>query len=645
MRDTLPLLEKIPFPALRRGRARHLADQCRLSLQPVLRALPRQCRPEPHRGNERRGRRHRARRSSSGGGSRRSTSPAARRSSTRISAAWSRRARAMGVTRDGPLQSHDPRSSRAGGPRRNFSPASRSRSSPRCRAICEDNVDRQRGKGVFDGSIRGLQRLNALGYGREAPGSCSTSSTIRKGLRCRRRRPRWRPTTSACSASSYGIAFNSLFTLANMPIQRFGSMLVSQGRVRRLSRAAAARASRRQSRRRDVPQPDLGRLARLSSTTATSTRCSTCRCTRGSASALHLSELIDDDLDGNPIRVAGHCYRLHRRPGLELRRRAEGGGGVTPRAGRAAAARRPDVSARLPSIRPRCSTARPNRRPTRSTSSAGCTAISRRSKPIERLAAPSRRRRTIVFNGDFHWFDAEPAGLPRSNAASRPTRRCAATSRPRSRAPTTSARAAAAPIRSRVDAAWCALERNSARAARDRRCRARARGSARCRCTRRAGRRRSRRHRPRRRERRSPAGASPAMNSAGRQRLGWLDDIRRAAQVDVFASTHTCSLRLRDFALPAGRLPSSTTARPGMPNLPAQASASLPRRHHALAAPALYGLAATASHRRAGGGLRHATLPQRFLRAGRRARPAHNPTSGASPAGPDYDLRAGASRA
>ena len=30
-----------------------------------------------------------------------------------------------------------------------------------------DNVDRQRGKGVFDGSIRGLKHLNALGYGRD----------------------------------------------------------------------------------------------------------------------------------------------------------------------------------------------------------------------------------------------------------------------------------------------------------------------------------------------------------------------------------------------------------------------------------------------------------------------------------------------
>ena len=34
----------------------------------------------------------------------------------------------------------------------------------------EDNVDRQRGKGVFDGSIAGLRKLNALGYGKADTG-------------------------------------------------------------------------------------------------------------------------------------------------------------------------------------------------------------------------------------------------------------------------------------------------------------------------------------------------------------------------------------------------------------------------------------------------------------------------------------------
>ena len=92
----------------------------------------------------------------------------------------------------------------------------------------QDNVDRQRGKGVFDGSIRGLRRLNALGYGQAAAASSSISSTIRKGRRCRRRRTNSRPTTNACSASVTG-RFNRLYTLANMPIQRFGAILIAQG--------------------------------------------------------------------------------------------------------------------------------------------------------------------------------------------------------------------------------------------------------------------------------------------------------------------------------------------------------------------------------------------------------------------------------
>ena len=34
----------------------------------------------------------------------------------------------------------------------------------------EDNVDRQRGKGVFEASIRALLKLNALGYGQADSG-------------------------------------------------------------------------------------------------------------------------------------------------------------------------------------------------------------------------------------------------------------------------------------------------------------------------------------------------------------------------------------------------------------------------------------------------------------------------------------------
>ena len=110
----------------------------------------------------------------------------------------------------------------------------------------QDNVERQRGKGVFDGSIRGLQKLNALGYGRDPK--------LTLNLVYNPQGPSLPPAQAALEADykrvlgeNYGIVFNKLFVLANMPIQRFGTMLINKRRIRRLSAAAAGRPSRRQS--------------------------------------------------------------------------------------------------------------------------------------------------------------------------------------------------------------------------------------------------------------------------------------------------------------------------------------------------------------------------------------------------------------
>ena len=127
----------------------------------------------------------------------------------------------------------------------------------------QDNVDKQRGKGVYDGSIRALQRLNALGYGRE--GSGLTLNLVYNPLG-----PSLPPPQAELEADykrvlgeRFGIVFNNLFTLANMPIQRFGAILLSQGQFDAYLDKLLARASRGKSRRRDVPQPALGRLSRL----------------------------------------------------------------------------------------------------------------------------------------------------------------------------------------------------------------------------------------------------------------------------------------------------------------------------------------------------------------------------------------------
>ena len=93
----------------------------------------------------------------------------------------------------------------------------------------EENVDQQRGKGVFEASLRGLRQLNALGYGDDGSGLLLNLVYNPQG-------PSLPPSQASLQAAykqhlgdKYGVTFNELFTLANMPIQRFGSMLISKG--------------------------------------------------------------------------------------------------------------------------------------------------------------------------------------------------------------------------------------------------------------------------------------------------------------------------------------------------------------------------------------------------------------------------------
>lgn len=93
----------------------------------------------------------------------------------------------------------------------------------------EDNVDAQRGKGTFDSSIEALQALNALGYGQ-------ADSGLTLNLVYNPQGPSLPPPQEMLEASykthlqdHFGIQFNQLFTITNMPIQRFGSTLVSKG--------------------------------------------------------------------------------------------------------------------------------------------------------------------------------------------------------------------------------------------------------------------------------------------------------------------------------------------------------------------------------------------------------------------------------
>jgi len=92
-----------------------------------------------------------------------------------------------------------------------------------------DNVDRQRGRGVFDGSIEGLRLLNRLGYGREG-------SPLRLDLVYNPQGASLPPAQSELEAryraelcALFGIEFHRLLTLANMPIRRFARTLARTG--------------------------------------------------------------------------------------------------------------------------------------------------------------------------------------------------------------------------------------------------------------------------------------------------------------------------------------------------------------------------------------------------------------------------------
>jgi len=96
-----------------------------------------------------------------------------------------------------------------------------------CYSIAD--VDKQRGEGVFDKSILALQKLNSLGYG------CKDTGLI-LNLVYNPQGPSLPPDQTKLQSiykkelyENFGILFNDLFTITNMPIQRFGSTLISKG--------------------------------------------------------------------------------------------------------------------------------------------------------------------------------------------------------------------------------------------------------------------------------------------------------------------------------------------------------------------------------------------------------------------------------
>jgi radical SAM/Cys-rich protein len=167
----------------------------------------------------------------------------------------------------------------------------------------EENVDGQRGKGVFERSIAGLKRLNALGYGQ-------ADSGLHLHLVYNPLGPSLPPAQAGLEAAykrelavRHGIVFNRLYSLANMPILRFGSTLVSKGQFAhymQLLKVSHNPDNLDQVMCRDLVSVDWrGRLYDCDFNQMLGLP------VQGRTT---LADLLADDVSGQPIQIADHCY-------------------------------------------------------------------------------------------------------------------------------------------------------------------------------------------------------------------------------------------------------------------------------------------------------------------------------------------------
>jgi radical SAM/Cys-rich protein len=173
-----------------------------------------------------------------------------------------------------------------------------------------ENVDKQRGKGVFDKSIAGLQKLNALGYGKvhdDKPGS-----DLLLNLVYNPQGPSLPPNQQVLQAdykrelrAHFGIEFNQLYALANMPIKRFGSTLISKRQFHNYMQLL-----------KDNFQQDNLEQVMCRSLVSVDWQGYLYDCDFNQQLALplldkskkHLRDLLEHDLNEEPICVADHCF-------------------------------------------------------------------------------------------------------------------------------------------------------------------------------------------------------------------------------------------------------------------------------------------------------------------------------------------------
>ena len=169
------------------------------------------------------------------------------------------------------------------------------------------NVDRQRGDGVFERSIAGLKQLNALGYGMDGTGLVLNLVYNPQGASLPPPQGPLEEDYKRELLAHFGIRFNHLFALTNMPVQRFGSTLVSKGNFdsyMHLLRGAyrpdnldtvMCRSLISVDWQGDLYDCDFNQMLGLRARVQARAR-------------PHLKDLLEYDLVGERINIADHCY-------------------------------------------------------------------------------------------------------------------------------------------------------------------------------------------------------------------------------------------------------------------------------------------------------------------------------------------------
>jgi hypothetical protein len=185
---------------------------------------------------------------------------------------------------------------------------------------------------------------------------------------------------------------------------------------------------------------------------------------------------------------------------------------------------------------------------------------------VEQLAAQEMAPVTIVFNGDFHWFDADPdwfAAIERGVAPHRALRGNVETEIARGTDIGAGCGCAYPESVSRSVVARSNEILNLLRNAAPHQARPRLRDLPMHLVAEVAGLRVGTVHGDAAALAGWRFGQDELDNSSRRQ---WQSEVRAASHIDVFASTHTCLAALRDFVLPAGRLTIINNGAAGMPN-------------------------------------------------------------------------------